>query len=241
MGRGCGQRRRSRRAGHQGRSQCARIHSGSAGGRRVNELFDIYDEALNHIGVKPREQVHRDGDWHHVFHCWVIGRDPDGAAFIVLQKRALDRDYPSKIDISAAGHLEAGESVCDGVREIEEELGLRVAFEDLLPLGIRIGATKIGDFIDRQFCHVYFYECDRALESYRYQDEEILGLVKLPIDEGIRLFSSEVSAVRVKAVGLGSDYIELTLADFIHSPDKYALKILILARRYFAGETRLWI
>jgi len=207
----------------------------------MNELFDIYDEALNHIGVKPREQVHRDGDWHQVFHCWVIGREPDGAAFVVLQKRALDRDYPGKIDISAAGHLEAGERVCDGLREIEEELGLQVAFEDLVPLGIRIGATRIGGFIDRQFCHVYFYECDQALESYRYQRDEILGLVKLPIDEGLRLFSGEISAVTVEAVSLGSDSIELTTGDFIHSLDNYVLKMLILARRYFAGETQLWI
>jgi len=207
----------------------------------VNEHFDIYDEALTHIGVKPREAVHRDGDWHQVFHCWVIGRDPAGAGYVVLQKRALDRDYPGKIDISAAGHLAAGERVCDGVREIEEELGLTVAFEDLTPLGIRTGAMKIGDFIDCQFCHVYFYECNLALETYRYQKEEILGLVKLPIEAGLRLFTGEASSVTVEAVGLGSGAIELTTDDFIHSPDNYILKILILARRYFAGETQLWI
>ena len=207
----------------------------------MNERFDIYDEALNHIGVKPRDAVHRDGDWHQVFHCWVIGRDLDGAGYVVLQKRALDRDYAGKIDISAAGHLEAGESVCDGVREIEEELGLKVEFADLIPLGIRLGATKIGDFIDCQFCHVYFYECNQALESYRYQTEEILGLVKLPIEAGLRLFTGEASSLMVEAVGLGSDAIELTKADFIHSLDNYVLKTLILARRYFAGETQLWI
>lgn len=207
----------------------------------MNELFDIYDEALNHIGVKPRDAVHRDGDWHQVFHCWVIGRDDDGAGYVVLQKRALDRDYAGKIDISAAGHLEADEQVCDGVREIEEELGLKVRFADLTPLGIRIGATKIGDFIDRQFCHVYFYECNRALATYRYQNEEILGLVKLPIDAGLRLFTGDVSSITVDVVGLGKDVIELTTEDFIHSLDNYVLKILILARRYFAGEKQLWI
>lgn len=207
----------------------------------MNERFDIYDEALTHIGVKPRDAVHRDGDWHQVFHCWVIGREPAGAAFVVLQKRALDRDYAGKIDISAAGHLEAGEQVCDGVREAEEELGLKVRFADLIPLGIRIGATKIGDFIDRQFCHVYFYECNRALETYPYQTEEILGLVKLPIEAGLRLFTGAAASVTVEAVGLGSDTIELTKDDFIHSLDNYVLKMLILARRYFDGETQLWI
>lgn len=207
----------------------------------MNELFDIYDEALTHIGVKPREEVHRDGDWHQVFHCWVIGRDAEGAAYVVLQKRALDRDYPGKIDISAAGHLEAGEAVSDGVREIEEELGLKVQFADLTPLGIRIGATKLGDFIDCQFCHVFFYECNQALETYRFQSEEILGLVKFPIEAGLRLFTGQSASVTVAAVGLGSDSIELTTDDFIHSLDNYVLKVMILARRYFAGEKQLWI
>lgn len=207
----------------------------------MNEHFDIYDEALTHIGVKPRDEVHRDGDWHRVFHCWVIGRDADGAGYVVLQKRALDRDYPGKIDISAAGHLEAGERVCDGVREIEEELGLKVAFEDLTALGIRIGATRIGDFVDCQFCHVFLYECNQPLENYCFQNEEIMGLVKLPIAAGLRLFAGEADSVTVDAVGLGGDTIDLTRDDFIHSLDNYVLKMLILARRYFAGETQLWI
>ena len=80
----------------------------------MSELFDIFDEAMNHIGVKERDAVHRDGDWHQVFHCWVIGREANGAPYLILQKRSADRDYPDKIDISAAGHLEAGENVRDG-------------------------------------------------------------------------------------------------------------------------------
>ena len=57
----------------------------------------------------------------------------------------------------------------------------------------------------------------------------------------MRLFTGEASSVTVAAVGLESDTIELTTEDFIHSIDNYVLKVLILARRYFAGETQLWI
>ena len=94
----------------------------------MSELFDIYDEGWNHIGVKARADVHRDGDWHQVFHCWVIGRGSGGDGYVVLQKRGPNQDtYPGKIDISAAGHFEAGETRRDGVREIAEELGLCVS------------------------------------------------------------------------------------------------------------------
>ncbi len=207
----------------------------------MSELFDIYDEALNHIGVKPRDEVHRDGDWHQVFHCWVIGREADGDQYVILQKRSRDRDYPGKIDISAAGHLEAGESVRDGLRELEEELGLRPCFEDLLPLGKRIGIMKRGDFIDCQLCHVFFYECHQPLAAYDYARDEIDGLLKLRIKDGLRLFTGELDCVSAEAVDLGSERISITLADFIPSIDNYTLKVLILARRYFAGERQLWV
>ncbi len=207
----------------------------------MSELFDIYDEALNHIGVKRRDAVHRDGDWHQVFHCWVIGREADGDPFLVLQKRRDCLDYPNKIDISAAGHLQAGESVRDGPREIEEELGLQVAFEDLIPLGRRIGINKLGDFVDCQICNVFLYETDKPLEDYAYSSDEIAGLVKLRIADATRLFSGEIGRVIVPAVGLGSAEIALTRNDFIPSVDNYIEKILILAQRYFAGEKELWI
>ncbi len=207
----------------------------------MSELFDVFDAALNHIGVKARADVHRDGDWHQVFHCWVIGRNADGDSFVILQKRAPDKDYPGKIDISAAGHLEAGEAVADGVREIEEELGLRVQFDDLIPMGRRLGIMKEGDLHDCQICHAFLYECGQPLDAYRYSQDEIAGLLQLRLEDGFRLFIGEAASVKAIAIGLGTCEIDITIDDFIPSFDNYILKALILARRYFAGEKHLWI
>ena len=208
----------------------------------MSEYFDIYDEDQQHIGVKARDDVHREGYWHQVFHCWVIGRDAEGIPFVILQKRADDKQmYAGKIDLSAAGHLEAGESVRDGVRELEEELGLRVEFEALVPLGRRVDVKKNGQLVDYQICHVFFYECDRGLAEYVYQVDEIAGLLKLPIADGLRLFAGETASVTVDAVGLGSDRVSIGVADFIKNVDQYAYKALILARRYFDGEKDLLI
>ena len=208
----------------------------------MSEYFDIYDEEQRHIGVKSRDEVHRDGYWHQVFHCWVIGSDADGSPFVILQKRADDKQmYAGKIDLSAAGHLEAGESVRDGIRELEEELGLCVKFEELVPLGRRVDVKKSNGLVDYQICHVFFYECDRRLSEYVYQADEIAGLLKLPIADGLRLFAGEVASVTVDAVGLESDRIGIRVADFIKNVDQYAYKALILARRYFDGESDLLI
>lgn len=208
----------------------------------MTELFDIYDEDLKPIGVKPRHAVHRDGDWHQVFHCWVIGRERNGETFVILQRRSADKDlYPNKLDISAAGHLEAGETVRDGVRELEEELGLRVDYDDLIPVGRRVGIKKYEGLIDRQICNVFLYRCDDSLEAYDYQKDEIAGLVKLRIDDGLSLFSGGVDRIMADALGLEAEQIPVTLADFISTIDRYVFKALILARRYFAGESYLWI
>ena len=127
------------------------------------------------------------------------------------------------------------------LREIEEELGLQVAFDDLIPLGQRLGVKRIGDFVDCQICHVFLYRCDRPLAEYQYQRDEIAGLVRLRIDDALRLFAGDVCRVMAPAVGLESAEIALTRDDFIPSVDNYIEKILILAQRYFAGETVLWI
>lgn len=207
----------------------------------MNELFDIYDEALNHIGIKARAAVHRDGDWHQVFHCWVVGRDAQGE-FVILQKRGPAQDaYPGKVDISAAGHLVAGETVQDGLRELREELGLRVNFDELLSLGRRVGIARADGLIDRQICHVFLYECNQPLQAYTFAADEIDGLLKLRLTDGLRLLAGEVDCVKAGALGLGADEITLTRADFIESIDNYVFKALSLARRYFHGETLLHI
>jgi len=208
----------------------------------MTEMFDIYDEDLNHIGLKPRAEVHRDGDWHQVFQCWVIGRDENGQTFVVLQKRGPNQDtFPHKLDISAAGHLQAGETVEDGARELEEELGLVVPFKELVPLGRRVSVKKYKELVDCQVAHVFLYECNQTLADYTYQKSEIAGLVKLPIEDGLNLLSGEIDVMTVKAVGLGQDTIEITQDDFIQTIDAYALKVFVLAKRYFLGEKYLFI
>ena len=208
----------------------------------MTELFDIYDEDLNHIGVKPREVVHRHGDWHQVFHCWVIGKDDEGTEFMIMQKRGPNQDtFPNKLDIGAAGHLQAGETVEDGARELEEELGLVVDFDDLISLGVRVGIVKYKDLIDCQICHVFFCECHQPLRDYQYQKEEITGLVKVPLDDGTRLLAGEIDSLVVEAIDLGQEEIRITTEDFISSVDHYGLKAFILAKSYFDGEQYLLI
>lgn len=205
-------------------------------------MLDIYDENMTHLGTKPRDDVHHDGDWHKVFHCWVVYRDDDGQDWVILQKRSPDKDtFPNYLDISAAGHYSAGETIQEAMRELEEELGLFPKFEDLIPLGIRIGIAKYKKVIDRQFADVFLYECNQPLQDYKYQQDEISGLIALNVEQGLQLCTGEVESITVPAIGYETENVTITLEDFIPTLDHYMEKILLLTTRCLEGEKYLWI
>ncbi len=206
----------------------------------MTELFDIYDENQHHIGVKERAAVHRDGDWHKVFHCWVVYRGDDGIDYLVMQKRAPDKDtFPDLLDVSAAGHYQAGEDIRDGIREVQEELGITVDFEDLVPLGQHIGVAYYENLIDRQFCDVFLLVHKQDIRNYHYQKEEVSGLVVFSLQEGLKLFDGEVKTIPAKAVGLGADELKLSEADFVPRTDNYIIDVMRLALRCLNGERDL--
>ncbi len=206
------------------------------------ELLDYYDANLTHLGTKSRSEVHREGLWHRTFHCHVIYRDENGDDFIIVQKRGTNTETcPDMLDVSAAGHYAAGETMRDGVRELQEELGLNAAFEDLIPLGKRVSAAQYGVLIDYQVADVFFYICNQPLSDYVYQHEEIAGLVKLNLVDALALLTHTSHSIECEAVGFSTSTIHIQRDDFIPTLDNYFLKILLLAKRCLDGEQHLWI
>ncbi len=206
----------------------------------MTEYFDIYDENQQHIGVKERAAVHRDGDWHKVFHCWVIYRGDDGVDYLVMQKRGPDKDtFPNLLDISAAGHYQVGEDIRDGIREVQEELGIQVDFNDLVTLGQHKGVAHYENLIDRQFCDVFLLVHKQDIRDYQYQKEEITGLVVFSLQDGLKLFDGQVMKIPAKAVGLGVDELEISEVDFVPRTDHYIIDVMRLAVRCLNGERDL--
>jgi isopentenyldiphosphate isomerase len=162
------------------------------------ELLNIFDENRNRMGTATRAEVHRLGHWHEAFHCWFVSRD-GGRAYIYVQLRSEGKkDYPNLLDISAAGHLLADETVLDGVREIEEELGILVSFDELIPLGVVDYHLVVGDMIDKEFAHVYLYEGRSILEEARLQVEEVSGLFRMDFGDFRELWLGSREQVRIE-------------------------------------------
>lgn len=190
-----------------------------------DELFEIYDADGQPTGrVKPRGQVHRDGDWHRSIHIW-IWRIDAGLPSVIFQRRSLTKDtWPGAIDVAVGGHIRAGETLAETVREAEEEIGLKLTLPELTPLGRRFQLYADDAFIDAEINDVFAYRCDQPLACYQLKPDEVASLVSIPLEAGLRLFDNPATE-RITATEQAPDrppaQIELRFEDFTYTGDDY--------------------
>ncbi|MFC9711506.1 NUDIX domain-containing protein [Paenibacillus sp. NPDC056933] len=179
------------------------------------ERFDIYDHQQNWIGTELRSVVHAKGFWHRSFHCWIV-RDEGEQRLVLFQRRREIKDtFPGCYDITAAGHLTAGEQLHEASRELEEELGVQTPFETLTYLMTAKqqlqGEVRGVPFIDREFSSVYGLCLNQPLEAYTLQASEVDSLFEVPLDDLLALFRGEtdvIHAAGVKAAqSVGPDHV----------------------------------
>ncbi|MGE6258284.1 NUDIX hydrolase [Heyndrickxia sporothermodurans] len=162
------------------------------------ELLKIFDENKNPIGVATREEVHQKGYWHETFQCWFIKKESE-KIYIILQIRSEDKkDYPNLIDITAAGHLLANETVIDGIREIKEEIGVEVSFHELISLGVIDYSVTRKDLIDREIANVFLFKCNQPINHFILQKEEVSGIVKIDFDDFYDLWLGNKDKVQIE-------------------------------------------
>ncbi|GAA0359518.1 NUDIX hydrolase [Bacillus horti] len=182
------------------------------------EKLKFFNENMEYIGVESREEIHRQGLWHHTFHCWIVVQQ-EGKTYLLFQKRAaVKKDSPNLLDITAAGHILDNEEIEDGIREVEEEIGLSLSIEQMVSLGIiRWDLTK-GKHIDREFCYVYLY-MDQHFPKFTFQLEEVSGMYALELEHFRELIEEERENVTGYEIVDGSiaKSQSLTYEDFVQN------------------------
>ncbi|PMC34308.1 NUDIX hydrolase [Bacillus sp. UMB0899] len=169
------------------------------------EKLKIYDDQRNQIGVATRSDVHKLGFWHEAFHCWFVQNDK-GIHYIYLQLRSKKKkDYPNLFDITAAGHLLADETVEDGVREIKEEIGIDVNFDDLIPLGELKYCVVKNEFIDKELANVFLYKNEEEFDDFTLQAEEVAGIVRVEFTKFSQLWFGERNEVGIFGFEINND------------------------------------
>ena len=206
-------------------------------------MIDIYDENMKPLGSALRSQAHKEGLWHKSFHCWIVKRASDGHHRVLLQLRSKNKDtHPSLMDISAAGHLKVGETPHDGIKNIEEELGIRVNFESLNKLFTINHVYEKDGYINHEFNPTYLLETDKNLSELELNPMEVDGVLEASVDDLKNLFNHKVNSIYVSGLLLDefNNYIPYTgavaIKDFVPHEDSYYVKVMDTIKRYFENK-----
>lgn len=148
-----------------------------------DELIDVLDENGILTGeVATRKEVHANGLWHRVIIVAIINDKNE----ILLQQRSDDKEKnPGMWDISAAGHVSAGQdSLSAAAREINEEVSVN--------LGRYVG---VSDF-RYMFCYRAAEEYANGIIEHQFYDFFILRQPDLTLED-VKFQESEVQAVKL--------------------------------------------
>lgn len=206
------------------------------------EILDIYNDNHELIGTCEKKEAHRKGLWHEIFTCIVINPELNKVYLQVKNHKHNKIHDVDLIDITAGGHIQSGETIEDGIRELKEETGLDVKFSDLINLGIRQVATTVNpEYIVREFQNIFLYPTTVKLNELKCADDEVSYFISFDIDELIELLLNE----RKDIIGETTEgKINITLKNFIKSyleKDKLYLRLLIASKRYVKGENIKYI
>ena len=209
--------------------------------RLPTERFDILDCRGAKTGeVISRDEAHRTGVWHGAFHCLII-YVRDGKGYALFQKRSAQKKIaPEKFDVSVGGHYAAGEDAkIAGPREIKEELGLSVSFDELMSIGHRTFVYCFAkEVTEYEFEDVFLLPRTVRPEMLVLQPDEVDGVLEMALGDGIRLFSGREGNVKARLCRnfQAEERVSVAARDFVPCLDNYYLKLLLLAQRYFAGD-----
>ena len=205
-----------------------------------DEHFDLYDACGTPLGVsKARGEVHRDGDWHRSMHLWLWGVEAD-EPFILFQRRSMTKDtWPGALDVAVGGHFRSGETLEETLREAEEELGLAIGADDLVRLGRRFFVWRTESYTDSEIAEAFAARCDQPLTSFQLHPEEVDGLARISVADGLKMFAGQVSTISGIEYSRESgslETVELGITDFVEASDGYAIYTLSAIEQLAAGD-----
>lgn len=184
----------------------------------TDEPIDIYNENGHYLGIVMKSEAHAQKWWHKTFHCWIYLIDEKENLCVLLQKRSpLKKEYPGFLSISVGGHLQSGEKMRDGVREIKEELGIEAPFEKMIHL------FDCKDQSATEFISVYGYHYKGDIKNCILQESEVDSLFYAKIQDINDLFCNRIPKLSIKAYQTGETHFA-AISDFVDYPASYYIE-----------------
>ena len=154
------------------------------------EYLDIYDSEGKPLGMRiPKKEAHDKGLWHRAAHVWIVN---SGGEVLIQRHSPFIDNYPNAWDISAAGHVSAGEDdITSAVRETEEEIGLKIPPGDFVFIGTVKQMTAREGYINNEINPVYVVRKDLDVTQLKKQAEEVSDVNFIPLVELQRMVAAK--------------------------------------------------
>jgi isopentenyldiphosphate isomerase len=151
----------------------------------MTELYPLYDEQGEQIkgsDADPQEVLTK-GLLHGASHVWVW-RQLENSAEVLVQKRASAKTtWPNLYDISAAGHIDSGETpIIAAIREAKEEINLDIDSTQLKLISVmRIQLATETGLIENEFQWLYLLKLSSDI-TFTLQESEVESLEWVTLD-----------------------------------------------------------
>ncbi|WP_400079006.1 NUDIX domain-containing protein [Winogradskyella sp. R77965] len=148
----------------------------------MDEYIDIVNSSGEPTGKTAlKSEAHKNGWYHNTIHLWLYTSKGE----ILLQQRSHKKEiHPLLWDVSAAGHIDAGESFINAaLRETKEEVGLTLKAENVQKIGTFLHETNYGTIQDNEFHQVYIAELKIELNQLIPQPQEVEALKLVSFNE----------------------------------------------------------
>lgn len=147
-------------------------------------LIDVLDKNGTSTGdKKTKQEIHEQGLWHNASWIWIYNSRGE----ILLQLRAKNKDsHPGQWDISAAGHVDTGETPMKAaIRELNEEIGISAYEKDFKQVDFQTVSSyqpEIG-WQNNEFDYIYLFKYDGKISDLKLQEEEVEKMEFIPLEK----------------------------------------------------------
>ena len=136
------------------------------------ELVDIYNDKHEKLNYTKGRKELEEGEFRLSCFVWIIN---DKDEILIQQRLATAKKCPNMWE-TASGGAEAGDdAICGAIREVEEELGLKVKKKDLKYIG---SFARINDFVE-----VFLLKSNVKINKLKLQEDEVQAAKWVSISE----------------------------------------------------------
>lgn len=174
----------------------------------MDELVEVLTEEGKPVGEKiSKFTAHKQGICHGISAVALI----DNSGRLLIQKRAkTKKEEPNKWDLSGAGHIDVDETPEEtAVREIYEELGIKVEEDELKLIGTYLNKIKLNTKIHiNHFTYLFIIQKDISIGNIVIQKSEVSDIMFVDKKKYIDLLNNGNMVEAAKYCDKVLDYIK---------------------------------